>query len=352
MEPNFKNRFLILNLILSSVLILLSAETPAFAESDIVSPSDAQHFEQTYEDWARSLIKRLNPKLEFTILSQIEFSRNPGKLQEYEDIKAANHLPGLPDIADPNYTNPLESPLYALVAKKNFKLIYYTPLNSQEMGLFKEVLVTKLRLGEKDQLIFEYVNRKAPVNPKSDGNFRIQLGYFCLFLGFLSLVTALFYRKKSTLLAQVKDMSTVKIETKEPAPLEIPLTNNSLLAINQIENATPGDLRKILASEKSELIARASLNASKKLSNRLLGECEQSKFDLVIQWIQKNHKMVSHQDSNYARLLLAARLQQAQNEQVLSSIDAFNKAHEMRAKLKASRSFKITPIPEVNEASL
>jgi hypothetical protein len=148
-------------------------------------------------------------------------------------------------------------------------------------------------------------------------------------------------------------LNSVPTASANDAGLSAPPANNpTLSASHQIQMASPEILRKVLLNEKAELIARASLNATKKFSNRILGECEQSKFDLVIQWINANHKNISHQDSNYARLLLAARIQQVQNAAVLNSIDAFNKAREMKAQLNAKQVYKIIPAKEVNEAQL
>ena len=356
MEPLTKNRFLLLGVLLTA----LSIVTPVFANSDIVSPSDAQHFEQTYEDWAKSIIKSLNPKLDFTVLSQVEFSRNPEHVQEYEDMKATNHLPGLPDVADPSYTNPLESPLYALVAKKNFKIIVYAPLSSRELDLLREVLNNKLKLSADDTLNFEYVNRETlnPTPTKTTSPFHATRKAIATLIAGLMLLAgaAVSIRKKQSFrqLFKATKKWIMNYKTKSIA-LNPPKVNPTLSPGHQIQAASPAALRKVLETEKADLIARASLNATKRFSNRLLGECDQNKFDLVIQWINANHKNVNHQDSNYARLLIAARLQQVQNDFVLNSIDQFNRIREMKAKLQTTKMVKVKSFvrrPEVKEAKL
>jgi hypothetical protein len=359
MEPLLKNRFLLLGVLLT----VLSTTTPAFASGEIVSASDAQHFEQTYEDWAKSLIKSLNPKLDFTVLTQIEFSKNPQHLQEYEDMKAANHLPGLPEVADPSYTNPLDSPLYALVAKKQFKVIVYSQLTQTEIDLVREVLNSKLKLNGDDALNFEYINRETSTAPQASPKHPVHASKTAietLIAGLVLLAGAAFSMRKNGLAKfnpnQIFNRASKSSTHATPSSETVaqpPQTNPTLSAAHQIQMATPATLRKVLETENAELIARASLNATKKFSNRILGECEQGKFDLVIQWINANHKNVSHNDSNYARLLLAARIQQISNEYVLNSIDAFNKARDLKTKAQGTKtSFKIVRSPEVNEAKL
>jgi len=338
--------FNIKNSALLAMLLATLGAPSVQANTDLVSASDAQHFEQTYEDWTKGLIKSVSPKLEFTVLSEVEFSRNPERLQDYEDIKAANHLPGLPDISDPNYTNPLDSPLYALVVKRSFKVIFYSAITQDEIDAIHEVLNSKLKLNANDSLAFEHVNRN-PMVKKGLAIGTHKTAIFSLVFGCALLIGAFFlFNHRIGLGNRIK----AKLTQAEALP---PATNPKLQPAHLIQMASTETLKKVLEKEKPELIARASLNATKKFSNYILGECEQSKFDLIIQWINANHKTVSRQDSNYARLLLSARLQQVQNESVLSSIEAFNKIRKAKLKLMASRPiYTIQERPEISEARL
>jgi hypothetical protein len=351
MEP-----LLNIKVLLIGVLLMVSTNTSAHAAGDFVSAADAQHFEQTYEDWAKSILKGINPKLNFTVLSEIEFSRNPERLQEYEDMKAANHLPGLPEMADPNYSNPLESPLFSLVAKKDFKIIIRSSISPTEMNLVREVLNSKLKITSADSLRFENLDEDSAPAHTHNPFHTSKTTLFTLLAGLVLVGSAIFSaRHKLRFKIEQKNnlIHALPTVSANDAGLAAPPAHNPMLsASHQIQMASPEVLRKVLLNEKAELIARASLNATKKFSNRILGECEQSKFDLVIQWINANHKNISHQDSNYARLLLAARIQQVQNAAVLNSIDAFNRAREMKAQLNAKQVYKITPAKEVNEAQL
>jgi hypothetical protein len=51
-----------------------------------------------------------------------------------------------------------------------------------------------------------------------------------------------------------------------------------------------------------------------RFSNELLGELEQHQFDLVNQWLVQNKRIVTLAESNYARILIAARIQQIGNQ--------------------------------------
>jgi hypothetical protein len=82
-----------------------------------------------------------------------------------------------------------------------------------------------------------------------------------------------------------------------------------------------------------DVIANASMNATRRFSHRILGEMEQDKFDLVNQWIERNKGSVANSDSAYARLILAARIQQLQNHDLMRSIEGFSKARSLKKQL-------------------
>ena len=343
MEP-----FLKIGLLLSLWLTGINSASLASA-AEIVSPADAQRFEQSYEDWTKKIIHDLNPKLQFTVLSQIEFSRNPEQLQDYEDMKAVNHLPGLPEVMDQNYSNPLDSPLYALVAKKNFKIISHSNLSPQQISLFREVLNNKLKLRNDDSLKFETFNGVAsdttetPTKLHFKHNLKAEIA---LLFGMLLIAgTAFSFRRKKEGVAAAATKLQQKKSVLVPPPLK-PALNGT----HQIQTAPIEALRKCLQGEKPELIGRAALNANSKFNLYLLGECEENKLDLIVQWTQRNQKTVTMQDSNYARLLIAAKLQQIQNTMVLDSIDAFHHARTM--KMRLDKSYTAVQSPEVKEANL
>ncbi|NDG84122.1 MAG: hypothetical protein EBX52_03675 [Proteobacteria bacterium] len=179
-------------LILSIALITGSA---AFTEkslaSETISAAEIQHFEQTFEGWGRDIIANINPALKFTVIAKISFSQTPEQLQDYEEMKMSQHLPGLPEVADPNYSHPLDSPLYALIAKKELKVIFHQNLSTRERGVIDEVIRAKMHLGKTDGLSFEMLDSnpevRAPRNTKRA--YAILGGVFALIIAASALET-------------------------------------------------------------------------------------------------------------------------------------------------------------------
>ncbi|NDG84121.1 MAG: hypothetical protein EBX52_03670 [Proteobacteria bacterium] len=56
----------------------------------------------------------------------------------------------------------------------------------------------------------------------------------------------------------------------------------------------------------------------------MLGELDQDQFDQVNQWILKNKRTVTAEDSNYARILIAAAVQKAETQKFIEKISALN----------------------------
>jgi hypothetical protein len=306
------------------------ANSLVFAKSaDVVSAADAQLFEQSYEDLTKNILKTLDPKLDFKVHAQIEFSRNPQNAQKYEDMKSGN------------YTSPIDSPLYTLVTQKNFKVIFYSTVNVVEADLYREDLTKKLKLNSVDRLSFKFMNpaaigaanaHSASAETKTPSH-ASQSSFLFLISGIFLLAGALFsMRKKTTTPRPARSSKISPFSSTQLASAE-PLGNR---AIHQIELASLPILHKVLETEDTEIIARASLNATQKFCARILGECDQTKFDLIVQWIHANHETVSDQNSNYARLIISAKIQQVENEFLLRSIDAFHKVRALKNELEAT----------------
>jgi hypothetical protein len=287
--------------------------------SDTITAAEIEHFEQTWESWARDIVQGIHPALKFTVITRIEFSQNPEQIENYEDMKTVGHLPGLPEVADPNYTRPLDSPLYALVAKKHIRIIFHESMNNGEKNLIEEVVKAKMKLGSTDDFTTEVIPIAQSVDTNQAPKPAISL-LFGLFM--LSILGLLFFsHRKRNLRATTTDIK----------PSETPVPQASLVAPSpapealipahyQILNADPVVRRHALSREKIETIAKASVNCSTRFSNELLGELEQHQFDLVNQWLVQNKRIVTLAESNYARILIAARIQQIGNQKILSAI--------------------------------
>jgi hypothetical protein len=303
--------------------LLILTGVGSFAEksfaSDTITASEIEHFEQTWESWARDIVNGIHPSLKFTVITRIEFSQNPDQIENYEEMKTVGHLPGLPEVTDPNYTRPLDSPLYALVAKKHIRIIFHESLNNGEKNLIEEVVKAKMKLGSGDNFTTEVI----PIAQSIDTNqapkpaIPLLVGLFML-----SILGLSFFRtrkgnetsKSSNIQASAPPVPTAPVATT-PATIE-----TLIPAHYQIMNADPAVRRHALGREKSEIIAKASLNCSTRFSNELMGELEQNQFDLVNQWLIQNKRIVTLAESNYARILIAARIQQVGNQKILSAI--------------------------------
>jgi hypothetical protein len=327
------------------ILTLLATGGASFSTafaSDLITESETQRFEQSYEEWATNLVKSISPKLQFTVLTQIELSQNPEKLQSFEDLRAMNHLPGLPDVADPSYSSPFDSPLYSLVEKKNIKIFAQGEVSPNEERVMREILSSKMRLGSGDTLKFETV--RAGVSPSHSRKQKNRAGAVAALAGILLLAGAFFYKRKPAFIATAQ--SVAKTITPPPAPVRAEF---SATASRQIMSANDTALRAALNQERVDIIAKASMNASRRFSEKIMGELPQDKFDQVNQWRLRNQRRINIEDSNYARLLFSARIQQVQNEIVLKSIESYGEARHLKSKILESQ--KILKTSETNEVS-
>ena len=302
---------------------------------DSISAAEIQHFEQTFEDWAGRIIKSVHPKAEFTVVARVELSAHPEKLAAYEEAKAANHLPGLPEVPDSNYNHPLESPLLPLLQKKSLKVYLRTAMNRGQETVLREIIQAKMKLSPIDQLAFESVvtpnANKLPTPSK-------KLALLAFFAGTLMISLALIGRNRMRLWATNGRRASAGSTTD--------LTLSTALSpSHQIANTNAATLREALIQERVDVIAKASMNATRRFSHRILGEMDQEKFDLVNQWIERNKGLVANTDSAYARLMLAARIQQLQNQTLMKSIEGFSRMRSLRKELQVPKKPSDLPTP-------
>ena len=282
-----------------------AAFTEKSQASDVISASEIQHFEQTYESWAAEMIRNINPKLKFTVIAKVEFSQNPDQLETYDDMKAAQHLPGLPEVADPAYSHPMDSPLFALVAKKNLKVIFHSSMNSNEKRVVDEVIRAKMKFTGADSLSYESLESN-PVSDLPDSRKRA-MAILSLILGAGILAGTLSGRK-------AKNAKKLEANTRNSSPPALP-------ASHRILNAKPAVRRQSLRNERAETIAKASLHCSLRFSNELLGELDQGQFDEVNQWILQNRSHTTKNEAEFARILIAANIQQNQNSKLIETLN-------------------------------
>ena len=329
--------------------------SPVFAES-LTSPNslttvdagDIQRFEQNYEQWVQSLAQSIVPNIPTTVLVDIEYSNNPDDLQNYEELKAANHLPGLPDVIDPNFTYPGESPISALVAKQRIKLIFESPLNANQQKLLKEVLNSKLKLNldRGDSLALEQVNTLPSENLSATNSTstatattlpKIKLTHRqSLALVILALMTMIALTggkairkslsKMSTSLRSLAKRANAANETvmeylrvvpseksvtqrlKRRHPRLFARTSMIVNPLNIVLKANPKVLVSVVRNEKIENLARATLHAPEMFTGILLNICTQDQRREIrgIWHVEKN--AITEEQSRFAQVLLAARI--------------------------------------------
>ncbi len=139
----------------------LTASTTALAAlPSYVSQNEVQKFEQSYETWVQTLTQTVAPSVPVTVLVELEYSSSQEKLENYEEALESNHLPGLPDVIDPHYRHPSESPLYALVTQQKIKIILEGTLNQTQKKILNEILTNKLKIksARGDRLTLQEIN--------------------------------------------------------------------------------------------------------------------------------------------------------------------------------------------------
>jgi hypothetical protein len=307
------------------ILALITGLPAPSGAEEAISAAEIQHFEQTYEELTGKIIRSIQPKIEFTVLARVELSAHPEKLAAYEESKATHHLPGLPEVTDPNYSHPFESPLLPLLEKKSIKVYFRSALSRDQDRVIREVVQAKLKLTATDSLVFESTGSSVS-SPGAPAKSSRRLALAGLAVGIALIGLALFGKNPSLRGALSGKKSGLNKSQAAFAPTAIPSTT-------QIANANTGTLREALAQERVDIIAKASMNATRRFSHRILGEMDQEKFDLVNQWIERNKGLVANVDSAYARLMLAARIQQLQNTNLLKSIEGFSKMRSLKKEL-------------------
>jgi hypothetical protein len=309
------------------ILALITGFPASSGAEEAISAAEIQHFEQTYEELTGKIIRSIQPKIEFTVLARVELSAHPEKLAAYEESKATHHLPGLPEVTDPNYSHPFESPLLPLLEKKSIKVYFRSALSKDQDRVIREVVQAKLKLTATDSLVFESTGASISGSSSSaPARASRKIALAGLAVGIALIGLALFGKNVSFRGALSRKRSAARESQAAVAPTAIPSTT-------QIVNANTSTLREALAQERVDIIAKASMNATRRFSHRILGEMDQEKFDLVNQWIERNKGLVANVDSAYARLMLAARIQQLQNNNLLKSIEGFSKMRTLKKEL-------------------
>lgn len=322
---------------------LVTTSDAQAASMTSIDASDVQHFEQTYEEWVQSLAQSVVPNIPTTVLVEIEYSNNPVDVQTYEELQAANHLPGLPDISDPHFTYPTESPLYALVAKQKVKLIFENALSVSQQKILEEVLNSKLKLNHDrgDSIAIDQIEVSPPATthtaakPKvsPQANFHLNRNQSLALVAFaLAALSALvFVRKRrnqnqSTAfdepLYSVKTENAVSERLLRRNPRLHARTATILNPVKLVLKANPMILVSVVRNEKIQTLGKATLYAPEVFTNLIFNVCtHDQRSQIRAVWAAEKNKTTIEQ-SQFAQTVLAARVYRQMKKQSATKIEA------------------------------
>ena len=328
--------------------------------SNTIDASEVQRFEQNYEEWVQTLVQSIVPQNPSTVLVELNYTSNPQQLQTYEELKAAEHLPGLPEVSDPNFTRPTESPLFTLVNQQNIKIIFEAALTSNQKRLLDEVLNSKLKIDSSrgDHLVLDQTSGQALESTSSyfsGKNFLFALAL----LAFGTIVLVSIKRKtaqnthentneappelQSKLLAIETMMQKNKIpaekvrevfeseanlitKIKKNNPKAFSKTSQILNPINIIMKSNPKAIINTVRNENPRLIAEATFHAPDLFISTIIQICTKEQQMVIRNLWKQKFGTVSEEKSRYAQTLLAAKVHRAEKDEVSKSIENFTVA--------------------------
>jgi hypothetical protein len=305
---------------------------PAIAvdfSSVTVDPNELQQFEASYENWVQNVVQNVLPNPKATVLVEFNYSQDADRLQTYSELRSTSHLPGLPNVFDPNPTHPAESAIFALVESKKIKLIYDQALSAGQEKLLSEIVSAKLRLktSSGDKLTVNTIETSAPQNTTNNKPWWIAVALIAAAI----VVTAT--RKPFKSLAApttVAAQEPTQNRTVQPPPPPVkPFTfgENDRQIMNRMQNvesvlvektnsiinpthvivkANPKALIRVVRKESSLILAQAMQGSSIIFQKTLLSICTPSQRN-EIREIGPRLKS-SKTEARFAQNLIAAKI--------------------------------------------
>lgn len=334
-----------------------------------IDPNDIQQFEQSYESWIKEIVQGLVNNQTATVLVEIGYTQNPERLQTYGELKATQHLPGLPEVMDPHISHPSESPLSALVENRKIKIIFEHALSAPQEKIVGEVLNSKLRINANagDQLVVSTL--EAAPAPETGANRLLRDPKFALYIIMGSLLLAALLargRKQKTiektreLPVELKEMiveATKKAATPPPAPVKpfkftdadrsvinrlMSVDSNLLTKTSAIVSPTqiimksePKAVIRVIRSESSEIITQAIQGSSILFQKTLLSICTPKQRN-EIRDIAKRQNF-NKEKVIFAQNLLAAKIYRELQSLAHQAVDTFVKSREARNSSKEAK---------------
>lgn len=322
-----------------------------------IDPNDIQQFEQSYESWVQSIVQGLVNGQNATVLIEVGYTQNPERLQTYGELKATQHLPGLPEVMDPHITHPSESPLSALVESRKIKIIFEHALSAAQEKIVGEVLNSKLRINANagDQLIVSTLEA-APATETSNP-WRDPKNMLYVIAGSLLLAAFLARgRKKSEdktreLPTELKEMlaeAAKKATTPPPAPVKpFKFTDADRTVINRMMQVDSGLLSKtssivsptqiilksepkavirVVRAESPQIITQAIQGSSILFQKTVLSICTPKQRNEIREIAKK--ETFKKEQTLFAQNLLAAKIYRELQNLSLQAVDTFVKSRE------------------------
>ena len=350
------------------------------AAAQDLDKSDVQQFEQGYESWVQNTVQKIIQKNPVTVLIELNYTKNPDALQSYEERRAANHLPGLPEMSDPHFNTPQESPISELISSQSIKLIFEQELTTDQMRVINEVLAVKLKLdlSHGDKILFDHLRTQITPRPSRNRTDLYLILFFILVSGVVLVLIAKnkFNSKFNNKLEANKseatsepNNTTANNTTANNTPANNTTINNKseehiqsfyqkVNPIKTILKSDPKTLLETIQKQDHTFLLSVIAHAPLRFNQMIFKICEPEKRFKLLEAYKNNRHEISQQKSRYSQILLAAKIHDQMKMNALQQIDVLNesqlKSQELKKKMKESlKQIKAslnspTPSDEVN----
>ncbi len=294
--------------------------------------TEMQHFEQSYEAWVQGIVHQVLPKTNLTVLTEFNYSSSPEQIQTYEEHRAANHLPGLPEVTDISNAHPTENPIYELISQQNIKLIFDEQPTDDQIRVLKEMLIVKLNLDTShgDQLSFDHLNR--------GNNYLGKLAVSFSKNKKINLILMLLAAIAATVVAVVRNKKSSA--NKELGENEISHYYNKLNPIEIVLKTEPKFLISLIRKQETNFLVQIMAHAPISFNQIILQIFETEEREALFKAFQEQRLSITRKKSKYSQLLLAAKIHDELKIEAIKQVDVLSevstKIAEQRMKMNDS----------------
>ena len=277
---------------------------------------EVQRFEQSYEAWVQSIVKHVLPKTNVSVLIDLNYSSNPDIIQSYEERRAVDHLPGLPDVQDTNRSNPTENPLYELVTQQSIKVIFDDQPSDDQIRVVKEILSVKLNLDTThgDQVSFDHLQRNASAAGRLGAAIaRTARSSTALIILALFGFAGIIFRKNRT-----------SAKLRMQGEIEMNACYARVNPIASILNTEARVLISVFRKQETDFLVQVMAHAPIAFNQIVLQVFEEEERKKLFDSYQEQRLDVSRKKSKYSQLLLAAKLHDELKIEAMQQVDEFN----------------------------